>query len=155
MLVFGLPASQEKAVGGYCNWHPDKWLRVYLWAAYRRVMNNLIDSISPRIEVSSITDALSLYQGLAGVDEAPVLEFPGLRLAVVGPFLLIEGDAQTLEKMRREATLHVNDLEAAVGHFVKQGGSVIDGPTEAAGGVRTIVQDRDGNVFECFHRPVT
>ncbi|MDX2851156.1 VOC family protein [Actinacidiphila glaucinigra] len=118
-------------------------------------MNNLIDSISPRIEVSSITDALSLYQGLAGVDEAPVLEFPGLRLAVVGPFLLIEGDAQTLEKMRREATLHVNDLEAAVGHFVKEGGSVIDGPTEAAGGVRTIVQDRDGNVFECFHRPVT
>jgi predicted enzyme related to lactoylglutathione lyase len=116
-------------------------------------MNNLIDSISARIEVSSISEALPLYQALAGVDEAPILEFPGLRLAVVGPFLVIEGDAETLKKLHREATLHVNDLDAAVNSFVKEGGSVIDGPTEAAGGLRTIVADRDGNVFECFYRP--
>lgn len=116
-------------------------------------MNNLIDSISARIEVSRISEALPLYRALTGVEEAPILEFPGLRLAVIGPFLLVEGDKETLEKLHREATLHVNDLDAAVNSFLKEGGSILDGPTEAAGGVRTIVQDRDGNVFECFHRP--
>ncbi|MFJ6570589.1 VOC family protein [Streptomyces sp. NPDC091292] len=113
-------------------------------------MNNLIESISARIEVSSIKDALPLYTGLTGVGDASVLEFPGLRLAVVGPFLLIEGDDETLERFRREATLHVNDLSAAVDVFLREGGSVIDGPVATGGGMRTIVRDPDGNIFECF-----
>ncbi|MER5794844.1 VOC family protein [Streptomyces sp. NPDC001980] len=65
---------------------------------------------------------------------------------MVGPFLLMEGDA----KLRRAATLHVNDLDAAVGAFVGAGGEVVDGPARSGGGTRTIVRDRDGNVFECF-----
>ncbi|MFE2043819.1 VOC family protein [Streptomyces sp. NPDC059477] len=113
-------------------------------------MSNLIESISARVEVTDIKNALPLYQRITGVTDAPVLDFPGLRPAVVGPILLIEGDTETLEKFHREATLHVNDLTAAVDAFVAEGGAVIDGPVDAAGGRRTIVRDRDGNVFECF-----
>ncbi|MEV7284719.1 VOC family protein [Streptomyces sp. NPDC093252] len=114
-------------------------------------MSNFIESISARIEVDDIKHALPLYQRLTGVAEAPVLDFPGLRLAVVGPFLLIEGDdPETLRTFHREATLHVNDLTGAVESFVAEGGEVLDGPVDAAGGRRTIVRDRDGNVFECF-----
>jgi predicted enzyme related to lactoylglutathione lyase len=115
-------------------------------------MKSLIESVSARVEVSTIAAALPLYQGLAGVDEAPIREFPGLKVAVAGPFLLIEGDAEVLEKLRRAATLYVNNLDAAVELFVDGGGEVIEGPTEAAGGTRVIVQDADGNVFECFRR---
>lgn len=115
-------------------------------------MNTIIESISARIEVSSIADSLPLYQQLTGVDDAQVLEFPGLRLAVLGAILLLEGDAETLVKLRRSATLHVNDVDDAIEAFVKDGGAVIDGPAAAPGGSRTIVRDHDGNVFECFYR---
>jgi predicted enzyme related to lactoylglutathione lyase len=117
-------------------------------------MSTLIDSVSARVEVASITESLPLYQKLAGVDDARIVDFPGLRLAVAGPFLLFEGDPAVLEKVRRAATLHVNDMDGAVEAFVTTGGAVIVGPTASAGGFRTIVEDRDGNTFECFHRPV-
>ncbi|WP_217554611.1 VOC family protein [Streptomyces sp. GbtcB6] len=115
-------------------------------------MRNLIDSVSARVEVSEMATALPLYKALSGVDEPAVLEFPAVKVAVVGPFLLMEGDAAVLERLRRAATLHVNDLDAAVGAFVGADGEVLDGPAASGGGTRTIVRDRDGNVFECFQK---
>jgi predicted enzyme related to lactoylglutathione lyase len=115
-------------------------------------MNEIVDSVSARIEVADIKEALPLYRSLTGVDDAPVLEFPGLTIAVVGPFLLIQGAAEPLAEFRRDATLHVNDLTAAVEAFLAEGGTVVEPAVRAGGGTRAIVRDRDGNVFECFQR---
>jgi hypothetical protein len=113
-------------------------------------MTSVISSVAFRIEVADITAALPCYQELAGEQDVNRYDFPEFALASVGPFLLLQGDPETLAKFRRDGTLTVTDLEAAVAAFVNNGGSVVDGPTAAAGGTRTIVQDRDGNVFECF-----
>ena len=116
-------------------------------------MTSLIDSVSVRIEVDDIDAALPTYQALAGTDRIGRYEFPEFTLAVVGPFMLLRGEREVLERFRRAATLHVPDLDATVDAFTGHGGAVIDGPVAAAGGARTIVRDRDGNVFECFAHP--
>lgn len=113
-------------------------------------MSSLIDSVSVRVEVTGLEEALPLYQTLTGVQEPRVREFPEFKVAAVGPFLLLEGDPEALEKHRRTATLRVGSLHAAVSAFVDSGGRVIDGPVTTPAGTRTIVQDRDGNAFECL-----
>jgi predicted enzyme related to lactoylglutathione lyase len=44
----------------------------------------------------------------------------------------------------------VSDLDEAIEAFVSKGGEVLAGPDPAPGGRRAHVQDRDGNLFECF-----
>jgi hypothetical protein len=117
-------------------------------------MTKLLTEVSTRIEVASLEDALPTYRKLAGSDDVRRLEFPEFDLAIVGPFLLLEGEPETLAKFHRSATLIVTDLAAAVEAFTEVGGSVLDGPTASGGGTRTIVKDRDGNVFECYRPAV-
>jgi len=117
-------------------------------------MNKIISEVSTRIEVTSLADALPTYRTLAGTDDVHRFQFPEFALAVVGPFMLLEGDRETLAKYRRSATLIVTDMAAAVDAFTSRGGAVIDGPGQAGAGVRAIVEDRDGNVFECFQRSI-
>jgi len=113
-------------------------------------MSTMIKSVAFRVEVDDLAAALPTSQELADVDEPSLYEFPGLTLASVGPFLLLQGAPETLTALRRNGTLTVSDLDAAVAAFVGNGGSIVDGPAASAGGFRTIVRDRDGNVFECF-----
>ncbi|WGL51417.1 VOC family protein [Nocardioides sp. BP30] len=113
-------------------------------------MTPILSSVQTRIDVSSIEDALPIYQALAGTDDVRRLQFPQFDLAIVGPFMLLQGEAETLREYHREATLVVADLSAAVDAFVRAGGSVLDGPVDSAGGSRVIVADPDGNVFECY-----
>jgi len=55
-------------------------------------MNKIISEVSARIEVTSLADALPTYRTLAGTDDVHRLQFPEFALAVVGPFMLLEGD---------------------------------------------------------------
>jgi len=118
-------------------------------------MTRLITEVLTRIEVASLADSLPAYQELAGSDDVHHFEFPEFRIAIAGPFMLMEGPTDTLANYRRSATLIVNDVKAAVDAFVSWGGEVLDGPATSAGGTRFIVKDRDGNAFECFQRAST
>jgi len=100
--------------------------------------------------VSRIGDALPTYQTLTGSNDARFLEFPDFRIAIVGPFMLMEGPAEVLANYRRSATVIVNDVAAATDAFVNKGGEVVDGPVDSGGGSRVIVKDRDGNAFELY-----
>jgi len=113
-------------------------------------MTSLINQVLTRIEVASLADSLPAYQKLTGSDDIQQHEFPEFRIAIVGPFMLLEGPAETLANFRRSATVIVNDVTAATDIFLSEGGEVLDGPTPSAGGSRVIVKDRDGNAFECF-----
>ncbi|WP_020074710.1 hypothetical protein [Cryocola sp. 340MFSha3.1] len=113
-------------------------------------MTAIIDTVMTRIEVTDLDAALPAYETLAGPGDVRRLEFPQFRMAIVGPFMLIEGTPEQLAPYRRAATIMAADHEAAVAAFTGAGGRVLDGPTPSAGGMRTIVGDRDGNPFEVF-----
>ncbi|MEW2503742.1 VOC family protein [Amycolatopsis sp. CA-161197] len=113
-------------------------------------MSEIIDSVSTRIEVKNIGEALPTYQCLAGDSPVRELSFPEFRLAVVGPFMLFEGDPEVLAAHRRNATLRVHDLDAAIAAFTSRGGELVSPVAPAAGGRRVHLKDRDGNLFECF-----
>ncbi|WP_020015030.1 VOC family protein [Promicromonospora sukumoe] len=113
-------------------------------------MTKIIDSVMSRIEVADLDAALPAYCTLAGTQEVRRLEFPQFRMAIVGTFMLIEGTPEQLAPFRRAATLMARDHDAAVAALTDTGGRVLDGPTPSAGGVRSIVADRDGNTFEVF-----
>jgi len=113
-------------------------------------MSDIVTDIKTRVEVSSLDEALPAYRKLSGDAEPRFREFPQLRLAVVGVFILLERGSETPAPIAAAATLTVSDLTAAVEAFTQHGGEVLDGPVDTGAGHRTFVRDNDGNVFECF-----
>ena len=112
--------------------------------------NTVLNSVMTRVEVADLDRALPTYQALAGVDDVHRLDFPQFRMAIVGTFMLIEGTPEQLAPFRRVATLMAADHDAAVAAFTDAGGRVTDGPTAANGGLRSMVEDVDGNAFEVY-----
>jgi predicted enzyme related to lactoylglutathione lyase len=114
-------------------------------------MPSILHTVLTRLEVADLDSALPAYVALAApASDVQRLDFPEFRMAIVGPFMLLEGSDAQLAPFRRVATLIAADHLAAVAALVDGGGVIVDGTTESHGGTRTIADDRDGNRFEVY-----
>ena len=59
-----------------------------------------LNAVLTRIEVADLAAALPVYQTLAGTDEVRRLQFDDFAMAVVGPFMLLEGASDVLARYR-------------------------------------------------------
>ena len=117
------------------------------------VLSNIV-AVLARMRVESIDASLPLYQRLAGTNEVRAFTFGNVRLAWVGPFLLLEGADGTVPL--RSATIIVRDVELVASLVLAGGGELLDGPTPAPNGRRLIAGHPDGNVLEYIedvHQP--
>lgn len=101
--------------------------------------------------------AISTYEALQGVETDAVFPYPdaGLRLAMVGGFLLIEGDDERLAPFRATTgTLLVSDLEPYLDRLAEAGATVVHPPVEVPTGTGFTARHADGTVVEYVqHRP--
>lgn len=105
-----------------------------------------ISGVLARIYVEDLEAAIPLYQELAQVDDVSRFGFRDVRLARVGPFLLLSGN--TAPYQNRVATLLVRELAPVIKALESAGGRVIEGPSPAPNGDRLIARHPDGSVFE-------
>lgn len=103
-------------------------------------------AVLARIPVGSIEAALPLYRRLAGTDAVRGFAFGPVRLAWVGPFLLLEGADATVRS--RAATIIVRDVDEVVSTVLAEGGQLLEGPMPGPNGRRLIAGDAEGNVVE-------
>jgi hypothetical protein len=103
-------------------------------------------AVLARVPVTSIEAALPLYKRLAGSDEVRAFAFGGVRLAWVGPFLLLASADGAVPF--RSATIIVRDVQLVVSLVQAGGGELLDGPMPGPNGQRLIARHADGNVFE-------
>ena len=99
-----------------------------------------------RVFVDDIDDALPVYRALADDAEPHHFSFRDVRLARIGPFLLLSGD--TANYRDRAATILVHSLDPVLSVLDAHGGEIIDGPSTAPNGRRLIARHQDGAVFE-------
>lgn len=103
-------------------------------------------AVLARIYVDDLDAALPLYGALSDGDEPHAFTFRGMRLAMVGSFLLIEGaDA---EARSRAATILVRDVGAVAREVAGSGGELLEGPAEGPNGPRLVARHPDGSVLE-------
>ncbi|MCO7240672.1 VOC family protein [Aeromicrobium sp. CnD17-E] len=103
-------------------------------------------AVLARIPVGSIDAALPLYERLAETSDVHVFTFGPVRLAWVGPFLLLEGADEAARS--RAATIIVRDLDVVVDAVLDAGGDLLDGPMPGPNGRRLVARHGDGNVVE-------
>ncbi len=116
---------------------------------------SIVDSVLARVVVDDIDTALPLYEQLAGHPEIRRFSFRDAELVLVGPFLLLSGTPEAMEKYRRTATLMVSDIQAAASAVAEAGGTILEGPGEGPNGPRMIAQHPDGAVFEYIQARTT
>jgi len=110
---------------------------------------SIVRTVLARVFVDDLEAALPTYRTLAGDEAEPKLfDFRDVRLARVGPFLLLQVPADRRADYERAATLLVDDMPAAVEAVVAYGGEVLEGPSPAPNGARMIARHGDGTVFE-------
>ncbi|MDQ8047300.1 MAG: hypothetical protein AAGC46_14265 [Solirubrobacteraceae bacterium] len=103
-------------------------------------MANIL-SVLARVYVDDVEVALPLYEQLA--DATPHrFDFRDLRLAVVGPFLLIEGADDEIRS--HSATLSVRDLGPVLDALLAAGGEALEGPDDGPNGRRLIARQPHG-----------
>lgn len=107
--------------------------------------SNILGS-SARIYVDDLDAALPLYQTLAGVEHPHRFTYRHLRLASIGPFLLIEGADDEIRA--HAATIAVRDIAAVARAVDEAGGELLDGPAPGPNGPRLIARHPDGNAVE-------
>jgi predicted enzyme related to lactoylglutathione lyase len=105
-----------------------------------------IVAVLARTPVASIEAALPLYQRLAATDEVRAFAFGSVRLAWVGPFLLLESTDGVVPP--RSATIIVRDVTLVVALVLADGGELVEGPMPGPNGRRLIARHPDGNVLE-------
>ncbi|WP_329139124.1 VOC family protein [Streptomyces sp. NBC_01476] len=105
-----------------------------------------ITAVVARVFVEDLEAAIPLYQELAGVKQADRFAFRDVRLARVGPFLLLSGN--TAAYRDRVATVVVRELAPVLAALERAGGRIIDGPCPGPNGNRLIAGHPDGSVFE-------
>ncbi len=103
-------------------------------------------AVLARIPVESIDAALPLYERLSGTIDVRAFTFGPVRLAWVGPFLLLEGADEATRS--RAATIIVRDLDVVVDAVLDGGGGLLDGPMPGPNGRRLVARHGDGNVVE-------
>lgn len=101
--------------------------------------------------------AIESYEELQDVEVDAVFPYPevGLRLAMVGAFLLLEGDDEQLAPFRRTTgTLLVDDVEPYHQRLVAAGAEILAEPHDVPTGRGFTAEHPDGTVVEYVqHRP--
>ena len=110
-----------------------------------KVQQNIV-AVLARIPVDSIEAALPLYQQLAGTSDVHTFDFGRVRLAWVGPFLLLEGADAAVRS--RSATIVVRNVDEVASAVQERGGELTEGPMPGPNGRRLIARHADGNVIE-------
>jgi len=105
-----------------------------------------ISRVLARVYVADLEAAIPLYQELAQVSDVSRFGFRDVRLARVGPFLLLSGNSAAYRD--RVATILVQKLAPVIAALEKASGCVIEGPSPAPNGDRLIARHPDGSVFE-------
>ena len=105
-----------------------------------------ISGVVARVFVDDLDAAIPLYQQLAQTTVVNRFGFRDVRLAQVGPFLLLSGD--TARYRDRVATILVRHLPPVVAAIQAAGGHILEGPAPAPNGDRLIARHPDGAVFE-------
>ena len=105
-----------------------------------------------RVFVDDLDAALPVYRELSGHAESAepvgpqIFTIRDVRLARVGPFLLLSGNTDAYRD--RAATLLVRSLDPVLAVLETHGGQVVEGPSAAPNGRRLIARHPDGSVFE-------
>jgi predicted enzyme related to lactoylglutathione lyase len=107
-----------------------------------------VRQVLARVFVDDLDAALPTYEALAGIPDVRRFAFQDVRLAWVGPFLLLQVPADQRERYERVATLLVDDIDIARTAVQRHGGTVLEGPADAPNGPRMIARHADGAVFE-------
>ncbi|MEU0507873.1 MULTISPECIES: glyoxalase/bleomycin resistance/dioxygenase family protein [unclassified Amycolatopsis] len=106
-----------------------------------------------RVEVDDLDSALGIYRALAGTDDVTRFRSGDIDLAWVGRFLLLAGPTAELARVRRTATLLVEDIDAARTLVAGSGGEILEIPSPGPNGARMIARHADGAVFEYIETP--
>lgn len=109
---------------------------------------NFISALA-RIYVDDLDSTIPFYRNLVG-HEPHRFDFREIRLATIGPFLLIEGADENIRN--RAATIEVVDVNGVAETIVAQGGALIEGPAPGPNGPRLIARHPDGTVVEYIGR---
>jgi predicted enzyme related to lactoylglutathione lyase len=104
-----------------------------------------ITGVTARVFVEDLETAIPLYQQLAQTTAVSHFTFRDVRLAQVGPFLLLSGTRQYRDRV---ATLLVRKLPPVIAAIEHAGGHILEGPSPAPNGDRLIARHPDGSVFE-------
>ncbi|WP_190140135.1 VOC family protein [Streptomyces longispororuber] len=114
----------------------------------------LLRVYTPTGTLESVTAS---YERLLGVAKDMWFTYPekGLRLAVVGSFLLVEGAPEVLEPFRAtDGTLVVDSAAAYLERLAAEGAEVLVPPHAVPTGTGFTARHRDGTVVEYVeHRP--
>lgn len=113
---------------------------------------SIVESVVVRIFVDSLEKALPTYAAISGDGDVRRISTPDGDVAAVGVFLLLEIPADKREKYTRQATLYVNDIEAAQSVVTTNGGEIIDPPALGPYGWRMLARHVDGYVYEYCKR---
>lgn len=109
------------------------------------------------LPVGALGDAIDFYEQLQGVAADAVFPYPeaGLHLAMVGGFLLIEGDDEHLSPFRATTgTLLVDDVQPFHDRLVRGGAQVVAPLRRVPTGSGFTARHADGTVVEYVqHRP--
>jgi uncharacterized glyoxalase superfamily protein PhnB len=128
-----------------------------------RTSNDTSGSKAPRVMIrvfvppGELEDAVTFYEQLQEVDADGGFPFPeaGLRLAMVGAFLLIEGSEAVLEPFKSTTgTLLVDDVQPYYDKLVAAGAEIIFPLQKVPTGAGFNAVHPDGTVVEyVHHRP--
>jgi predicted enzyme related to lactoylglutathione lyase len=117
-------------------------------------LSNIIATFA-NVQVPSLDAAIPLYERLTGTSTGSARRFSyeHLRLASVGPFLLIEGELEG-NMAEQVATILVHSIEQVIAEVEVAGGEVLEGPDVISNGngARIITRHPDGVIFE-FMQP--
>ena len=111
-----------------------------------------IAKVLARVVVADLDKAIPFYQALSGAEHAQKFGHGPVKLASVGPFLLLEADGAE-GYTNRTATILVSDVAPVVREIELAGGEIIEGPSAGPNGERLVARHPDGSVFEYIATP--
>jgi predicted enzyme related to lactoylglutathione lyase len=115
-------------------------------------MSNIIAMIA-NVSVPDLESAIPLYQQIAGIERVKRFSYKNLKLASVGPFLLIEGSLD--QHIPQVATILVHSAAEARIAVEAAGGVLLEGPDIVPNGTRVLLKHPDGSVFEFLQPQAT
>ncbi|RSM46004.1 VOC family protein [Amycolatopsis balhimycina DSM 5908] len=111
-----------------------------------------IAKVLARVVVDDLDKAIPLYQALSGAEEVQKFGHGPVKLASVGPFLLLRAEGAE-GYTDRTATILVFDVAPVVRDIELAGGEIIEGPSAGPNGERLVARHPDGSVFEYIAVP--